>query len=209
MATESYKFGRYMFSKCLNEKIEGSAALETGMPYIDSVTALCGARMNIANAFAENDRIRIEGLVNVGVIYWNRESESHSSVQVELPFSVTASVPGVKEGCEIIAKGVICDISARPRKGTEVDITASVSVNAQVFEICEGLCVKEAEIGEPRSAKMSAIAVYVTKDGETLWDAAKALRTTPELIMSYNPGLKVPLSGGEKILVYRQRTASF
>ena len=205
IATESFKVSRYLLGKCFNEKIEGSAALDAGMPFIDGITAVCGGRMNIANAFAEKDKIRLEGLVNTGVIYWNRETDTKNSVQVELPFSMTLNSPGVSEGCEIMAKGIICDVTARPRKGAEIDISAAVCVHAQVFETRDGMCVKEVEIGPERNLKMSAIAVYITKEGETLWDVAKALCTTPELIMSYNPGLKVPLSGGEKILVYRQK----
>jgi len=209
MASESFKISRFMFGKCFNEKIEGSAALDEGMPFIDSVTAVCGARMNIANTFAEKDKIRVEGLVNTGVIYWNREADTRHSVQVELPFSLTLNAQGVKEGCEVYAKGMINDISARPRKGTEIDISAPVTIYVQVFDTKDGVCVKEIELGAERGLKMSAIAVYITKEGETLWDVAKALCTTPELIMSYNPNLKVPLIDGERILVYRQHTAKF
>lgn len=209
MATESFRISRFMFCKCFNEKIDGSAALDADMPYIDTITAVCGGRMNIANAFAEKDKVRLEGLINTGVIYWNRETDTKNSVQVELPFSMTLSAPGVIEGSSVMAKGIITDIGARPRKGTEIDIGASVSVQLQVFEQRDGLCVKEVEIGAERDLKMSAIAVYITKEGESLWDVAKALCTTPELIMSYNPGLKVPLTGNERILVYRQQTAKF
>ena len=209
MASESFQLRRFMFGKCFNERIEGSATLDADMPYIDNITAVCGGRMNIANAFAEKDKIRLEGLVNSAVIYWNRETDGKNSVQVELPFSMTLNAPGVKEGCEIHARGMICDITARPRKGTEIDLTVPVCVAVQVFETRDGCCVKEVEIGAERNLKMSAIAVYITKEGETLWDVAKILCTTPELIMSYNPSLKVPLTGGEKILVYRQHTARF
>ena len=207
MATESFKVSRFMFSKCFNERIEGSAPLDADMPFIDNICAVCGGRMNIAVAAAETDRVRIEGLINTGVIYFNREADSVSSVQVELPFSIALSAPGVKEGSVVMAKGIVTDIGARPRKGTEIDIGASVCISIQVFESRDGLCVKEIEIGAERDLKMSAIAVYITKAGESLWDVAKALCTTPELILSYNPGLKVPLSGNERILVYRQHTA--
>ena len=209
MASESFRISRFMFGKCFNEKIEGTAALEADMPYMDNITAVCGGRMNIANTFVEKDKIRLEGLVNTGVVYWNREADARHSVQVELPFSLTLNAPGVTDRCEVFAKGMICDITARPRKGIEIDITAPVTIHVQVFETKDGCCVKEVELGAERNLKMSAIAVYITKEGETLWDVAKALCTTPELIMGYNPGLKVPLAGGEKILVYRQHTAKF
>ncbi len=209
MATETFKISRFLLAKSFNEKIEGSASLDADMPSADTICAVCGGRMSIANAAAEKDKVRLEGLINTGVIYWNRETDTKNSVQVELPFSITLSAPGVREGGTILARGIITDAAARIRKGTEIDISASVCISVQAFENREGFCVKEVEIGAERNLKMSAIAVYITKEGESLWDVSKALCTTPELIMSYNPGLKVPLTGNERILVYRRQTAKF
>jgi hypothetical protein len=199
-----FNIGRYLFTKNFNEKIDGSAALGTDMPYMDGIMAVCAARINIANALAETDRVRLEGLVNACVVYWNSETESKNSVQIELPFTVGLPCEGITEGAEVSAHGVITDIDARPKKGAEVDISARVCFTVYAYGRGTGYCVKEIEQGAPRTAPVSALAVYITREGESLWDVAKALCATPELITTFNPALKLPLSGNERVLVYRQ-----
>lgn len=200
---ESYSFQNYLFSQAFEEKIEGSASLGADMPYMDSVLALCATRINIANVYAEKDSLRLEGLINAGVVYAGGEGGS-ASVQVELPYSLTLPMAGVGEDCVLTARGMISELSARPKKGTELDISAKACFYVSVYREKIGYCIKEIEAGAQRSAPMSAIAVYITKEGESLWEVAKALCTTPELIMSFNPALALPLKGNERILVYRQ-----
>lgn len=50
----------------------------------------------------------------------------------------------------------------------------------------------------------SAISVYIPAEGEDLWTVSKKLNACPEAIMQYNPDLTFPLTGGERILIYRQ-----
>ena len=51
----------------------------------------------------------------------------------------------------------------------------------------------------------SAISVYIPREGEELWSLAKRLNATPESIMSANKDLQFPLTGKERIAVYRQK----
>ncbi|GHV01707.1 hypothetical protein FACS1894211_11930 [Clostridia bacterium] len=201
---EDFRLNRYLFGKPYNEKIEGSAALEAGMPYMDTILALAASRVNVAGAFCEAGKIRLEGVIDTCVIYRNAETDSKNSVQVELPYSVTLPCDGAEAGATAMARGVVTDISARPKRGAEVEISARIGFNADVYGTAAGRCVKEIELGAPRAAAPAAVAVYITRKGETLWDVAKALRTTPESIMTFNPALKVPLEGKERVLVYRR-----
>ena len=57
-----------------------------------------------------------------------------------------------------------------------------------------------------RELPSSAISIHIAKSGETLWDVAKALGSTPELVMLQNPDITLPLSGGERVIVYRHLT---
>jgi hypothetical protein len=204
VSAEDFKLNRYLFGKLCDERIEGSAPLDSGMPYMDNILALTAARVNVAGAFCERGKIRLEGVLGACVIYRNAETDGKNSVRVELPYSVVLSCAGAEDGVAVFARGVVTDISARPKRGAEVEVSARVGFNVHVYGTAAGRCVKEIELGAPREGVPSAIAVYVPRKGETLWDVAKALRTTPEAIMSFNPDLKVPLDGRERILVYRR-----
>jgi len=61
------------------------------------------------------------------------------------------------------------------------------------------------ELGEERILPTSAFSVHIAKNGESLWDVAKALGLTPELVLVQNPGLSLPLNGGERVMAYRQK----
>ena len=66
--------------------------------------------------------------------------------------------------------------------------------------------ITELTQGEMRELPSSAISIHIAKSGETLWDVAKALGSTPELVMLQNPDITLPLSGGERVIVYRHLT---
>ena len=60
-------------------------------------------------------------------------------------------------------------------------------------------------VGEAELESECAVSVYVPTAGDTLWDTAKKLGKTPEQVQAANPGLTFPLSGGERIVVYRKK----
>ena len=62
-----------------------------------------------------------------------------------------------------------------------------------------------AENGEKRLSQ-SAISVYIPAAGDGLWETAKRLSESPENIQLANPELTFPLSGKERILIYRPKT---
>ena len=53
----------------------------------------------------------------------------------------------------------------------------------------------------------SALSVYIPASGDGLWDTAKKLLQSPDEIQATNPDLTFPLTGKERILVYRPKQA--
>ena len=51
----------------------------------------------------------------------------------------------------------------------------------------------------------SALSVYLPARGDGLWETAKKLLQSPEQIQATNPELSFPLTGNERILVYRPK----
>ena len=51
----------------------------------------------------------------------------------------------------------------------------------------------------------SAISVYIPAAGDGLWETAKRLSEAPENIEKSNPELNFPLTGKERILIYRPK----
>lgn len=197
------------FVECvrLDEKVEGTAALGENLPSIDKVICVTSSRAQLANIFNEGNKLTLEGVINTSIIYWNNEYETRNSVSVELPYSVTVKCDLPEEKLSFDGNAYVLNISARPRKNNEVELNATVKFCVNVYTEKVGYFLKEIEISGTKVTRETAIAVYITREGEKLWDVAKALCTTPQNIMAQNPELKEPMPAGERILIYRQISA--
>ena len=204
---ESIDFKKFAGSKRFDEMIEGTANLGDDLPSVDKVICLTSSKVQVANIYNEGDKLTIEGVLHTGIIYWNNEYETRNSVSVELPYSLTVKCDLPEGTLEFDGNACIVKITARPKKSGEVELSANVKFCVNVYCKKVGYYIKDIEIGEFKVTHESAIAVYITRQGEKLWDVAKALHTTPQNILANNPDLKEPLPSGERILIYRQISA--
>ena len=68
----------------------------------------------------------------------------------------------------------------------------------QSFDAITGL-----EIGDEKVENSNAISVYVASKNDTLWDVCKHLGVSAEVISELNPEVSFPLTGNERLIVYR------
>ena len=54
-----------------------------------------------------------------------------------------------------------------------------------------------------------AMSFYITKQGDTIWEIAKELRVSTDMLLSQNPNLIEPIEIGTKVVVYRQKQVEF
>ncbi len=65
--------------------------------------------------------------------------------------------------------------------------------------------ISSATVGGEKKTNESAISVYIALNGEDSWSLAKRLNVTPEELLMLNGDLSFPLSGKERIVVYRKK----
>ncbi len=99
--------------------------------------------------------------------------------------SLTATKPQVSVGDKIEVKGevVLSLLAVEPYE---------VSVLTDIISVGE------------KQKQTQAISIYIANNGEELWDISKRLSVSPEVLSSSNKDLTFPLSGRERIVVYRQ-----
>ncbi len=190
-------------SVTVTERIEGSVTLDGSMPVVDSVLATTGMKLTVTNAKSYDGEALIEGIVGGNVLYYSAEENRKCSVLVELPFSVKISVGGTKEGDQLFVCGTVSSVTTKIRRGNEIDVRTDVTFRIDRARENKHEIITALAVGEPRELPTAAISVYVASSKETLWEVAKALGTTPELIIKQNPTLQLPLSGGERIMLFR------
>ncbi|MDR2202491.1 MAG: hypothetical protein LBP26_07050 [Clostridiales bacterium] len=199
---ETLKICRSKLFICISDRVDGAVTLDQNMPLADNILAVTGSRLTLANVAAGAGKVTFEGVASCSIIYYAAESDSKNSVAVELPFSFTTNA-AVREGDEITAKGIVTAVAARIRRGNEIDIKADIEIEMRAAEVETRSVITRLALGEERALPTSAFGIHVAKGGETLWDVAKALGTTPEIVLLQNPKLSLPLSGGERVIAYR------
>jgi hypothetical protein len=71
-------------------------------------------------------------------------------------------------------------------------------------EKCNNCVIINVLENEKRQKSQSGISVYIPNEGETLLDVLKSLGESEEDILKNNPTLEFPLSGDERIVIYRE-----
>lgn len=192
-------FGEESYETCSDIKV-----------YSERVSGLCAskAKLDYTCAFlaaalpkAEFTRTQdgVEGCVTATLIY-SQGGEIHSS-QISLPYSLKLGGLSGSGKTDIAVSGV----SVRQRAEGECEAEAALKIT-----VCDGakervkyLTAAE-ECGDKKQID-SAISVYIPAAGDGLWETAKKLSVEPDGIKAANPELNFPLSGKERILIFRGR----
>jgi hypothetical protein len=186
-----------------SDRVEGAVTLDINMPSADSVLAVTGAGLHLASAVAGDGRISYDGVVSANIIYYAAETNEKASVAVELPFSIHADCRDAVPSDAVTAKGAVTGVTTKIQRGNEIQIKADIEVEYILTGSETKYVITELALGEERVLPTAAFSVHIAKGGETLWDVAKALGMTPELVLTQNPGLALPLTGGERVIAYR------
>ena len=186
-----------------SERVSGTAAADGTVDFACSLqaSALCGAQV-----FAEvsDGEINAEGVLNASVFLKNGAGEPEC-VRVSLPFAFPIRSDRAKPGMRAAVTAAVCGVSVRQKTEGELEAEGALKLFVVLFACEKGEYVSRIEPGEAEEEKSGAISVYVPAAGDTLWVTAKKLGKTPEEVQSANPSLTFPLTGGERIVVYRPK----
>jgi len=189
-----------------SQRIEGSVELLKDSPDIINILCCMGTRVNIVGILCDNQKVNFEGVLNTNVLYVDREGKKNSS-HIEVPFNIACDNALVRKDSQISARAIVLDIYAKTKKGLDIEIYATVKVCANVFKDSAIMAVTEVETLNEKLAD-NTISIYFALAGEDLWDVAKQLNCSAEVIKNQNPQIETPFKGGEQVVVYRQKIIS-
>lgn len=142
----------------------------------------------------------IEGSVTATLVY--EQGGETRSTEINMPFEVKLS--GLSPDCGRIEVAV-CGVSLRQRAEGECEGEAVLKITVADGERKAITYMTDAQEGCEKSVSDCAISVYIPEKGDGLWETAKRLSETPENIRVSNPELTFPLTGKERILIYRPK----
>ncbi len=138
-----------------------------------------------------------------GNIYF-KDGDKVISRKFEMPFE--------KEISGEFDSDTIIECEARAFKGevrivssTEVDIDGEVYLSVSLFKKCQMKMVSDIKLLDEKQENSCAISVYLAIKDEEQFSLAKRLNVCPEKLIETNQDLQFPLTGNERIVVYRQK----
>ena len=90
------------------------------------------------------------------------------------------------------------------RGSSDLEVTVELVVTVRGIKLNIISLGTDLEIGDAKEIDDFAISLYVVKQGETLYDVAKALNTEESTLTRLNEDISFPLKGGEKVLFYKE-----
>ncbi len=181
--------------KVYSERVSGLCATKAKLDYTCAFLAASLPSVEFART-ADG----VEGSVTATLLY-EQAGEVHST-EVNLPFSIMLN--GLSENCRELSVAV-CGMSLRQRAEGECEGEAVLKITgADGDKRTVRYLTEITEQGE-KVTPNSAISVYIPAAGDGLWETAKRLSEAPESIEKSNPELTFPLTGKERILIYRPK----
>lgn len=186
----------------VGEQVEGTVALPDG-ENADRVLAACNFRISAIDAYPENDKVVLEGVVGGNIIYTDAEAGKKSSCSVELPFRIT-TMKEARDGDITQVCGTVNKVSVRPSRLGELNVKCGLSLCISVTSEMHTEIITAVKCCEKLPPCSGTISMHVASEGETLWESAKALSASPDSVLVMNPDLEYPLKKGTKVFIFRK-----
>lgn len=171
---------------------------------INSVLCAVGEeRAEVLTSEIIGGKIKVNGLISAR-LYFAGQDGDYFSTQTEAPFEVYLEAP-VSEDANLTVVAKAEKARARVISSTEVEISLEVYFN--VYPCVNGIINYVSEVNSlgKKEPDTHAISVYIPTPGEDLWGLAKRLNVAPETLVETNKELRFPLTGDERIVIYRKK----
>jgi len=168
-----------------------------------TVLAVGGEKATVVSATCSQDGIVVTGLLSA-VAYMRDEENKVFVRKLEIPFEKTLEGSfSCDTSLDVVLKAERA--SAKIISLNQMELESELFITVYPEERCEHKVVKEVTVLGEKEQNTSAISVFIPEDGEQLWSLAKRLNINPEQLLETNKDLEFPLSGRERIVIFRRR----
>ncbi len=173
------------------------------LPIGASLLAVGEERAEVLSTEIIGGKIKVAGIVEARIYFRDGDGEYFSCFS-EAPFESYLEAP-VSEDSSLNVVVKAEKAKGRIVSSTEVEIALEMYFN--VYPCVNSIINYVSEVNSlgKKEENSHAISVYIPTAGEDLWNLAKRLNVTPERLVETNKELQFPLTGDERIVVYRQR----
>lgn len=188
------------------DAISGTASISDTAPFIDEILGVCTNNIVLASSKVNSGRLSIEGVANATVVYYTKETNNITSVQVEMPFMVEQKVSGEESSVVTLC---LANVNARSKRGKEIEVSAELNVYSDMYDSCEINVLTDIIVGDDKSLDDCSLYIYIVKPNDTVWDIAKNMNVSPDSILEQNPDVELPLKAGDRLVIYKPQIFDF
>lgn len=166
--------------------VKGDIELNNNMAKPSKVI-MCNASVCVTDKKVIEDKVIIEGIMNVTVLYRSDDEEKYlSAVTDEIPFSCGIEILGTKINMSSVCKVSLENINADIEAGN-IAVRAVVKVYTRVnYMVQKKFLVDVFPVEGEVPKKKASITIYVVQSGDTLWKIAKKYNTTMQEVARVN-----------------------
>ena len=188
-------------SRCATATIDGRAQIDE-LPIGTTMLACFNERAEIASIDCKTDCISILGTLYMTVLFKDAEGKFfYRKAETSFNTNIDVNIAGASD-CTVLC--VANSAKAKMISATELELTTDLALSIYPYEQRELTIVKEIQLLEEKQVENSALSIYIPANKEELWSLSKRLNICPEDLLQANPELKFPLSGTERIVVFRK-----
>lgn len=155
---------------------------------------------------AENG-IELTGVVNLQIFYeCGGEENKYGVIKGTVPFSYVLEAEGINENCLYPVQAFVEQATVAIIDNVEVDVKCVLYFRSNVYLKWQEKIVEQVIVSEPDMEKMEAlpgIAVYMVKEGESLWDIGKRYYVPVSVIKQTNDLTSDEVKAGDRILIVK------
>ncbi len=160
-------------------------------------------RVEIISKEKNGKNLNVLGALSTSCIIKNKDGALKT---LTLDFPVDLTFDALIEDFDEYELSCVCDKSnIRISGANQLEISAGLIFILCPFKVQDVKYVKEITALKEKQVEDDAISVIIPQKNEDLWSLAKRLNLSPEEIMELNKDLTFPLSGEERIVIYRQK----
>ena len=165
------------------------------------IITVASEKIEVSSTVPKDNGVSVTGAITANVLFMGEDGKVFTK-KAETPFETF--IAAENDGAiSVIATPKSALVRLVTMSEIECEAEAVFTVYSEHTFMTD--VISKIETGETKPEITAAVSVYIPVAGEGLWGLAKRLNVCPETLVATNPDLQFPLTGKERIVVYRQK----
>lgn len=197
---------RRLLARCQGKtKLAAHFQAENGIVIYRVLHTVSKLQMNRENIL-ENG-IELTGVVDLQIFYESiQEDQKYGVINGSIPFQYILEAEGADEKCICNVQAAVNQMTVPVIDAGEVDVKCVLFFRTNIYrgwtqKIVEQIVVSDADMD--KMASLPSIAVYMVKEGESLWDIGKRYYVPISVIKETNELEHDEVKAGDRILIVK------